>query len=320
MIENALKSLFGMECKVSQIQLKGLPIYLIAGRKLAQVCTEDITFLLVFLSEKDKFGAVALAKQIVLYQQNSGLDVAFYFERLTKVQRDALIKHRIPFFSVPDQIYLPFLGIAIKNNFKKNHIVSVDKMMPVTQSLFLYLLYNQEYDYILKKQAAEKLGLTRTSITRASEQLKQMGLITELNCGKEVHMSTPFCGLELFEKAKPYLINPIQKRICISEKDKPENILVAGESALSMGSMLGAPREITYAIYKKEDIIKSWSEIDPKWQTDEPVCYVELWKYDPVVFARNGSVDPVSLAMSLRDDEDERVQGELQTYLEEYKW
>jgi DNA-binding MarR family transcriptional regulator len=32
---------------------------------------------------------------------------------------------------------------------------------------------------IVKKQAAEDLSLTRTSITRSSKQLKQMGLIAE---------------------------------------------------------------------------------------------------------------------------------------------
>ena len=32
------------------------------------------------------------------------------------------------------------------------------------------------------------------------------------------------------------------------------------------------------------------------------------------------SDDPVSLAMSLSDNADERVEGELQSFLEEYKW
>ena len=50
------------------------------------------------------------------------------------------------------------------------------------------------------------------------------------------------------------------------------------------------------------------------------MCTVELWKYDPQLFVKNGMVDPVSLAMSLCDMEDERVEGELERYMEEYAW
>ena len=44
------------------------------------------------------------------------------------------------------------------------------------------------------------------------------------------------------------------------------------------------------------------------------------WKYDPALFAVKGEVDSVSLAMSLSESEDERVQGELEEYLEGYEW
>ena len=46
----------------------------------------------------------------------------------------------------------------------------------------------------------------------------------------------------------------------------------------------------------------------------------QLDQYDPDIFACDGSVDPVSLAESLKDIPDERVQGELEDYLEDFKW
>ncbi len=60
--------------------------------------------------------------------------------------------------------------------------------------------------------------------------------------------------------------------------------------------------------------------IDTRWQENNKTSKVELWKYDPGLFAKDGEVDPVSLAMSLSDNTDERVEGELQSFLEEYKW
>lgn len=47
---------------------------------------------------------------------------------------------------------------------------------------------------------------------------------------------------------------------------------------------------------------------------------LELWKYDPKKFARNGMVDPVSLYMTFVDNMDERIEGALEELLEEYKW
>ena len=127
------------------------------------------------------------------------METAYLFKKLTKVQRDALIERKVAFVSVPDQIYLPFLGVMMRNNFRKEPDVNTDKMMPATQSLFLYILYHGNGSYILKKQAAEDLSLTRTSITRASRQLKEMGLIAEERHGKEIRMTSLADGRELFE-------------------------------------------------------------------------------------------------------------------------
>ena len=89
---------------------------------------------------------------------------------------------------------------------------------------------------------------------------------------------------------------------------------------LSRHSMLAAPSEDVYAVVKGSDIVSGFEEIDTRWQDDIRTSRVELWKYDPGLFANNGEVDPVSLAMSLSDNADERVEGELQSFLEEYKW
>ena len=35
---------------------------------------------------------------------------------------------------------------------------------------------------------------------------------------------------------------------------------------------------------------------------------VELWKYDPDILSGKNAVDPLSLAMSLKDEPDERIE------------
>ena len=213
MIHDILKANFGIDCKSEEIEIKGLPMYMLSGRKFYRIFMDEYAFLLIELPATDKFGAVALTKQLKQYRDKTGMEAAFLMGRLTKAQRDALIGRKIPFISLPDQAYLPFLGMVLRNSFMKAADVSIDKMMPATQSLFLYILYHKDSGYIVKKQAAEDLSLTRTSITRSSKQLKQMGLIAEEQQGKEIRMIPLAFGRDLYERAKDFLINTVQKRL-----------------------------------------------------------------------------------------------------------
>lgn len=320
MIENVINSAFGLDCKIEKTKVNGLALYMTAGREFFKANVEGLYFLLVKISSDDRFGVIALEKQLAVLKNAMECDVAFQFESITKLQREALLERHIPFIAGSDQIYLPFLGMILRNNLKTRNNVTTDKMMPATQCLFLYLLYNHQQDYVLKKQAAEELGLTRTSITRASEQLKVMGLTTEEQYGKEVRMKTAATGYELYALAKRHLISPVQRRMYVERTDNTEMLVMAGESALSEVSMLGEPKKAVRAVFKGEEIVKNLNEIDIKWQENIDTIMVELWKYDPLLFARDGIVDPISMALSLTDTDDERVQGELERYMKEYEW
>lgn len=319
MLKELFNSEFGIDAKIEDVNIKGLPLYMKTGRNFFSVTVEGYSFLVVELSAKDGFGIIALQKQAAQYREKTNMEVAYLFNDLSKPQRDSLIKHRQAFIWKSGQLYLPFLGMVLRNNFSKEEKISTERMMPATQLLFLYLLY-ADSEFVIKKEAAERLGLTKTSITRASAQLKAMGLIKEENFGREIRMTTLANGKELFEMARKFLINPVQSRIQVADVKNVEKMVVAGESALSMQSMLAAPKHDIYAIYKADAVVESLSPINQQWEGEDGYCEIELWKYNPALIAKESTVDIVSLAMSLSDDEDERVQGELEELLEEYTW
>ena len=70
--------------------------------------------------------------------------------------------------------------------------------------------------------------------------------------------------------------------------------------------MLAEPQERHWAISKQEaqqlgaDLHKEFGE-----------HVVEVWRYDPKLLGENGMVDRLSLYLSLRDTEDERVRKEV---------
>ena len=315
------KQLFGLKFGIEPVKIKGLPLYITSGRSFFRLFYLDIDFILVKLSADEKFGVVALEKQAVQISSKVGKPVAFEFENISRAQRDSLLDRNIPFISDSGQLYLPFLGMMLSDKFiQKNNKIELSKMMPVTQALFLYLIYQGDKKMVMKKDAAEDLGVTRTSITRASEQLVALDLISQDMRGKENYMSIKGRGIEIYKRAKPYLINPIQKKITVIKDDKYTSYSLSGESALAKTTMLNAPSIPEYAVYKSDIDISDVALVDTKWSPESEAVNIELWKYNPVLFARNGIVDPISLALCFEDNADERIESSIEEYLEGYKW
>ena len=315
------RQLFGIKFSIEPVKIKGLPVYITFGRSFFRLSFIDNDFILVKIAADEKFGVVALEKQAVLISSKAGKPVAFGFENLSRTQRDSLLERNIPFISDSGQLYLPFLGMMLSDRFiQKTNKIELSKLMPVTQALFLYLIYKSDNKLVMKKDAAEALGVTRTSITRASEQLVALDLISQEMRGKEYYMSVKGNGIETYEKAKPYLINPIQKKITVIKEDIYDSYSLSGESALAQMTMLNTPDIPEYAVYKSYIDISEVSLVDTKWNPESKAVNLELWKYDPMLFAKNGVVDPISLALCFEGNADERIEASIEEYLEDYKW
>lgn len=314
------KDLFGIAFQSKEIKAKNLPLFITSGRSFFKLTTYGVEFLLIKINKEESFGVVALDKQLRLVCSKLGMPVAFGYASVSKAQRDSLVERNIPFISDSGQLYLPFLGMVFCNNFIQQKTINAQKMMPATQALFLFLLLKSGGRQVKKKQAAEYLGITGTSITRASEQLSSMNLISQQKHGTESLMSLNGKGIESYRKAKPFLINPVQRVITVRQNEVFSSYTLSGESALASKTMLNDSLIPTYAIYKSDIDLNSMKQVDIKWNPDVKAVNIELWKYNPALFSRDGIADPVSLSMCFEDNADERIEGALADYLEEYEW
>ena len=318
---STLNNMFGIPCSLRKSDIpESLPYFYSFGRQYYIVDMAGSSFLLVSLFEEEKFGAVAYKKQLGILMEKSGLNVAFSFPAITRKQRDALISQEIPFIALPDQIYLPFLGISLSDCFRAKAEVFTDRLTPAAQCLYLYFLYDVKINNILKKQAAAALHFSRMTITRASAQLAALNLITEEKLGTEVHMRATAVGREYLDMAENVLINPVQKTVIVEQTEDLLLLPTAGETALSERSMLGFPKIPIKAMQKSSPDTESLKEVDPLWEEAGPLLQIELWKYDPQLFSRDNLVDPVSMMLSLQDIHDERLEGELEEYMEGLQW
>ena len=318
-MEKLLKESFGLDVRISSISPPGnLPLYLVADREFFFAVLPNVSFVIVALGDPEKFRPSALYDQVDVYRRAFDMPIAFSFSFIDKRQRNTLVSKHIPFIAPPSQIYLPFLALSLADHFPAPKNVSTDKMTASSQMLFLYFLYMVKDQAVIKIQAANDLKMTKMSVTRASQQLLGMNLITQRSVGREQQMKAVNCGGDYFRSAIKYLISPVQRTFITEMSEKIHSLPDAGETALSNHSMLGGPAIPDKAIYKGNDLLSALQPLDEKWDSDKELVRIECWKYDPVLFSSEGSVDPVSLFASLRENPDERIQGELNDYIKHW--
>ena len=109
----------------------------------------------------------------------------------------------------------------------------------------------------------------------------------------------------MFEKAKVYLSTPVRRAGYIDKTQITENMVFAGETALSERTMLNPSRVVTYAISEKsyDKTLMMEELIDPDKQVR-----LELWAYNPKQFSEDSNADDFSVILSFGDTNDERIE------------
>lgn len=315
-MKKQLEQYFSCEVKVEENKNKlSLPIFM-TMRDITMVEIYGVNFAVVDVVKETELSVTAMKKQKEKYEEALQCSVAYKVELNSIAMRNALVKNGVSFLDLPGNVFLPFLGIVLQDVYRKQ-FVKADKMMPATQMVFLELLYMEDEASVLKSEVANRLKLTKTSITRATAQLKEMGLIRQNKSGTEISIQRNCSRKGYYEKAKEYLINPVQKVITIQRTEENFVRYCAGETALSRMSELNPPRIEEYAIYKGEEIIDQLEVVDARYEDWDDCLNVQLWKYNPSYFAKEGCVDPVSLACTFKGNEDERIEMSIEELLEE---
>lgn len=281
---------------------RSIPYYLSARYDIEKVLIDKYPCLFIIpLNGMDAVSSIK--KHIIKIQELENISVVLELENISHHRMQSFIEEKIPFVVSGKLLYLPFIGAYIQERFSSvaKHI---EKIQPSTQMLFLYFIYNKA-KLLYANLAIEKLGFSAMTITRAVRQLEQTGLVTVTKNGVNKIIASDLARRELFEKAKPYLINPIRKKVYIAKSDLNAQMVKAGILALSEMSMLNPSLLDTYAI---ESQYASGLKISDELIDAQNQLELELWKYNPLIFGSNGCVDPLSLCMTLSDDTDERVE------------
>ena len=255
---------------------------------------------------------VALKKHISRVREVELLPVVLDLDEITARWRKSLIEAKIPFAAPPCHIYLPFLGVALINRYTSINRPT-ETLMPSSQLLLFHYLY-QAIPKLHTGETADIFGISSMQISRAVKQLSALDLVFDSKDGVRIIISSKERGRDLFEKAKPYLLNPVRKKIFVDNNELPTGLPLSGHYALSELTMLGKPSTVTYAFYGN---IRKINGADLLVDQNEQ-AEVEVWRYNPTVLSNYpGVVDILSLAASLLSDDDPRVEQSIDELLSE---
>lgn len=306
---NILNDIFGIEVEYDLWNGQDcLPLY-ITGSYEFQTAVFNGYRCVVISPKEDLPTLPALKKQIQRIQKIEPVPVVLKLVAISAFRRKNMIEGRIPFVT-NTQVYLPFMGTYLqKENAEPKE---VKKFMFSTQQLFLLYLYeNQEKLYI--SHATEKLPFTAMTISRAVKQLETTDLFQATKDGVNKVIEAKYGKRELFERAKEYLSSPVRTVGYILKENLTRDMVMAGDSALAEKTMLNPSKLETYAVYaKKFDKGRLMNElVDPAKQ-----CRLELWEYEPQMFADGHTADDVSIALTFLHTADERIEEATEELLE----
>ena len=306
-----LDKVLGIKVTYENVEFKHLPNFIATRYRLQMVSMNDQK--MIFLYPKTELEQIeVLKKHIARIRNNENLPIVLVLKELSFRQKEYLIREKIPFIVDGKQIYLPFMAVYLQERCSAEKKPR-EEMLPSAQMLLLHFIYGGAQE-LSTSQAAKDLELTPTSISRASRQLEEMGLLHIRKVGVQRILHSEDSPKILFQKAGDILQNPVKRTIYIPKELVKTELLESGYSALAEYSMLNKPNIKCYATER----ISQWKDVMTNSLQDSQVqVAVEMWRYNPQKLSTRNTVDELSLALSLRKDVDERVEAAVEEMLNE---
>ncbi len=304
-----LNHVLGIRVVYTDENIGSIPNYIHARYRLQKVSLDGKKAVFVYpKTELDSINAVK--KHLERIQKTAVATTVLVPDHITHRQKEYLLRDHIPFVVDGKQIYLPFMAVYLqeRGDIEKPGTTAV---LPSAQLLLLYYIYHGCGE-LLTSAAVEALSFTATSISRASRQLEDLGLVRTEKRGVQKVIYSDKEPCELFEMVKSYLVNPVKRTIYVPKTKIKDKLSVSGYSALSEYSMMNPPVVKCFAAESIAAWVKSSSV---KLQNSDDQCAVELWRYDPKKLADGLCVDRLSLALALREDRDERIEQAVEEML-----
>ena len=304
---------FYINVSVEKIALT-LPISFEKRFQYAKMKFHKESFLLI--KEKRRGSLNSFVTQARTIGRKASMDVILVFSKLSDNEKKQLLQARVPFVDFKGNLFFPPLGLALN----ANHDVEVFKeLTPSEQLTWIAFLLTKGQKVVDVDLLSQITGLPNSTIYRCLRTFKTLNWLNKPN---KLYTYTA-SKKELFLKSESFLFNPIKKRLLLSDFDlnkiqSDSRLLYGGTYALSYLTFLAESDEnssyvISQRQFNKLSLPLSQHILEGK--------VLEIWRYSPFVsefwndFKETQDrqfVDPISLYLTLKDDDDPRVEEEIE--------
>lgn len=311
-----LKSILNVEVEVIPLEkqlAKSLPLYITSAYSINEANILGRRVCLLESLSNEQPSPDRLAKQMALVESKVGLPAIFVAQNIASYNLKRYVQKGVNFIVPHRQLFIP----ALMMDFRKPSATQkkdVEQLSPSAQLVLLYHLQKKSLSKLTVSEIAKELSQTYITTIRAVNVLKELDLCVLSPAANKRENAVEFHlnRYDLWQKALPYLQNPIQKVVYTDSEVVSSK---SGINALAHYSMLNDEPRHYYAV-GKEQFREINIAVDPKFGDNT----IEVWRYDPVPLSEQGFVDRFSLYLTFTDSEDERIQGELEAVINEFEW
>lgn len=297
---------------LSGLSLKGLWAELIVGYNIYEFSFLGQEMILLESKKGIMSSPRSLAKISERLSEIKSMPCVFMFDTVKTFERDRLVTANVYFVVDSQYCFLPTLLINRKTSSTK----SPSLFTPATQRLVLFHLQKRNLNRLSIADISKAIGLSYPTVAKSISHLEQIKVIeSDVDENGTKAIKFRYDGRELWDKVQPYLVNPVKKIVFANTMIGIG--FIGGINALSHYSML-RPDEVATRVMTAEEYKNEISE-SVKISDFDGIQPIEIWKYRPIT-TNEDYVDRLSLALSLRDDHDPRVEKEIENMINEMPW
>ena len=249
--------------------------------------------------------------------QRMNLTVVFVLPSCSWVVRQRLMEREVFFVISGKYAHLPMLVAKEQKGVRRQ----AQRLTPVAQYLLLYHLQRHSIEGLSAQDLVGKVPYSYSSITLGMACLEELQLCSKIvtdSRHKVVHFEDK--GRQLWDKARPWMIDPVEQRMYCDALNAEGQWLICGINALAHYTSLYGDADTMVAMSRKEfNALQAAGRMTHPNPSDGEVM-IEIWKYPAVCDDGEAYVDRLSLALSLADDRDPRVEKEVTNLIDETIW
>ncbi|MGL4520693.1 MAG: hypothetical protein ACRCUJ_13755 [Phocaeicola sp.] len=300
------------------VDKRGLPFIVTGSFDMLPISIDSHNFMLLIPISGIEFTGGIFVKRVNMVEQTLDIPSLLVLDEINPDMRRTLTSNRINFVVADRQLHLPSLllflterGVGLKNQLQQ-------MLSPAAQVILFYHLIKEPLDGLKLLDISQRVGYALKTVSNAVLELINAEVCDITQPDKRTKIVRFLKSRKtIWTEVQTRLSSPIANIYYVDSKSLLEDVPLcySYDSALSRATMITHPTEETYAIERSNPLVKRLQEAG-ELRLQEGNVRLEIWKYPPSLLATDGIVDPLSLWMCYRIEDDERVDGELERLIE----